>query len=382
LSPKQKDFGKAVADFKHSVSLEPRHKAGWNFLGLCYQASGEFSDVCDFVCSFFNHAPSSFVHIVRWLFVFFQALHCYDKVLTLDAHAVDTMGHAAQACEESSQVEKALKLYQFILLSPGDHHYDITVRRGWLHFKCGLINEAINDFTRGAALRSDGMSALHGLGVSFQAQGGFQKAIDCYDRVLAIDADHRCHFPRTFVTALWAHADVLIQDWNVSNEFHPFWKEAYCKKLPPSALAEVVHDNSLQNYHGIVDVVYREEPSNSNEVALLAQSQAIGVLITSHIPGSINNVRHQRMFGLSVLEMGQWLRRCVRDPLFQVSGRASCHSRNIHTPGWRDLVDVFVKWRSFADPLEPTNWLDELTPETVAEGFALQAAFVNGPMKL
>jgi hypothetical protein len=87
------------------------------------------------------------------------------------------------------------------------------------------------------------------------------------------------------------------------------------------------------------------------------------------------------MFGLAVLHMSQLIRRATDSRGFVMSGLSSSDDHTMHQLGWRDLIDVFVAWRTLAEPNERTIWLDKLDDETVSEGFALQTPLIHGALK-
>ncbi len=234
----------------------------------------------------------------------------------------------------------------------------------------GVFFDAINDFIRAVALQPTTVQGLYGQAVTWHVQGAFSKAIALYDRVLAIDADHRCHFLRDLAVAMGGKLDTRRNEWILNTYLTPWFKECLCKKQPASSLQGA--SPTLQPPTVVRADVEHGEDAHPDRLALLSACHGIGALMAAPVPGVLYSHHHQRMFGLAVVDMAQFVRRCLQSSTYVVSGLASCHSGTLHAPGWRDLVDIFVQWRSCAEPNEPTFWLDEFTPECVAEGFALQ----------
>ncbi len=50
--------------------------------------------------------------------------------------------------------------------------------------------------------------------------------------------------------------------------------------------------------------------------------------------------------------------------------------------GWRDFLDISIKWRQVSEPNDPVFWIDLLAPEAFAEGFGLQTPMVTGQMNV
>lgn len=48
-----------------------------------------------------------------------------------------------------------------------------------------------------------------------------------------------------------------------------------------------------------------------------------------------------------------------------------------HPPGWRDVVDVAVRWRQVSEPGDAVWWLDLLPTQAFVRGFGLQTPMVS-----
>ena len=54
-------------------------------------------------------------------------------------------------------------------------------------------------------------------------------------------------------------------------------------------------------------------------------------------------------------------------PLSFNSAGSSKDNGKTHEFGWRDFMDICVKWRQISEPNDPVFWIDLLAPEAFAE---------------
>ena len=101
-------------------------------------------------------------------------------------------------------------------------------------------------------------------------------------------------------------------------------------------------------------------------------------------PGFLSNRRQHLQCGFAILEMAQTLRReWAAEETTLVSGEFSSKPyREAHEFGWRDLMDIAVKWRQFSEPNDPVFWIDHMTTEAFNEGFGLQTPMITGQLRV
>ena len=194
--------------------------------------------------------------------------------------------------------------------------------------------------------------------------------------MLAHEPRHRAAYQYRIARLVSTSVDAACATWNVWAHLTPEFWDSFCKKAPASASDAAAADDSA----ALVDM--REASIASDDQRhLIELADRIGrVLHDATPPCIIVSSRTQRMFGCITLAMSQCIRQRVACGEFAVA--ASSGDRTLHQLGWRDLVDVFVRWRSIAEPGEATIWLDRLATDTVRDGFALHTPLLNGAQKV
>ena len=348
-----------MLDFKTTVGLEPRSKLGWNFLGLCHHAGGDY----------------------------LQALECFDRVLALDTESPEALANAAQSCRELGLAPRSLQLYARALALDA-RQPDVAAQHGWLLYRAGAIGAAADAFHRCLALAPAHELGLHGAAAACVAQGAFSRAQPLYERVLAEQRGNRAAFYAAHIARRLSR-DIHTQAtrWSLSGRggsdaFSPRFLDSLCRKMvasdelraelaaAPNASAPLSVDHDATWVDHSADAPAR--------VALLRLADAIGQRLAAFAPAcAIASPRMQRASGLAAVEMTQLVARAVADGSGQFED--DCNAAPV---GWRDLVDVFARWRLLADPNEPTVWLDAIDDESRRDGFALEVPLVHGHLKV
>ena len=216
----------------------------------------------------------------------------------------------------------------------------------------------------------------------------------------------------------------------------PYFKEAYCKRHPTSHPRMCNYRPQKPLNAKIPDVRLLDTPESKDIRRIVELSRKYGRLIQLNTPGFLSNLRQHRSCGLSILQMAQqarafWLgggkgaarKRDGGDgskaTLYFDPAGSSKDSGRQHDFGWRDFMDICVKWRQvttlspprlspsadapsapalrphggragtagltraarggqISEPNDPVFWIDLLAPEAFAEGFGLQTPMVTG----
>lgn len=140
-------------------------------------------------------------------------------------------------------------------------------------------------------------------------------------------------------------------------------------------------------------------PSPADMAALLQAADALGAQVQYRHQGFLVNRRQQRMAGLAALEFAQMLARvaaarkegnevtapdsgasvCGRGPSgIGGGGRGGSGS---HAVGWRDAMELIVKWRQVAEPNDQVLWVDLLTEREFSAGFGSHTPMFTGQTK-
>jgi len=126
--------------------------------------------------------------------------------------------------------------------------------------------------------------------------------------------------------------------------------------------------------------------------ALVRAADLTGSLIQYRHQGFLPNARQHRMAGLAAIEMAQAVRGLVADALAGTpttvpdagasgGGPGRRDPRGRHAFGWRDLVDIAVRWRQVSEPNDQVVWADLLASEEFEAGFGSHTPMYTGQTK-
>jgi hypothetical protein len=144
-----------------------------------------------------------------------------------------------------------------------------------------------------------------------------------------------------------------------------YFKEAYCKRHPTSHPRMCNYRPQKPLNAKIPDVRLLDTPESKDIRRIVELSRKYGRLIQLNTPGFLSNLRQHRSCGLSILQMAQqarafWLgggkgaarKRDGGDgskaTLYFDPAGSSKDSGRQHDFGWRDFMDICVKWRQVA----------------------------------
>jgi len=186
---------------------------------------------------------------------------------------------------------------------------------------------------------------------------------------------------------LFHRLDRNVRSFCVDRELPPLFKEAWCKKLPPSA--ELVSSYRGQPpLRGPAGAAKRPRgPPPAEVAALVGAADPLGRLIQYRHQGFLPNARQLRAAGLAALELAQTVSRAVFDraegrPTWVDSEGASCSGcSGRHEFGWRDAMDIVVKWRQLSEPNDQVLWVDLLTRKEFEAGFGSHTPMYSGQTK-
>jgi hypothetical protein len=270
-------------------------------------------------------------------------------------------------------------------------------------------------------------------------KGDFRCALEFFDSVLKIDPGSWCWFYREFCIYIWSFLDVKLSLYSVDDIIDARVKKGGCKQLDwisvirsaeelacpskkytpqriPHAVRELdISHGKLAEYGS----AWTDYVTNYHEkLKLLDIVYPYSSWIQLNCTGFPPSVRHYRAFGFSVLQMAAMLAKHwsalrveggvgleVNDAssssiAFHDAARSSSFhaaisagstatsastgfrgSSNTHFFGWRDLLDVAVLWRRFADPIDSVWWIDRFEQKVYEEGLGLQTLMVNGQLR-
>lgn len=254
---------------------------------------------------------------------------------------------------------------------------ELRFLRGACHHAIGLHRLAIEDYQRTLEASPDGLSQD---AVAFMCLSFYQKEM-----------------------ALWcrAHLDDPIKSLCLDADLHPEFKELWCKKTPPGSDFVAMYHQIMQPQQPNWDAP-PPQPRAPQELinALVTAADALGAQVQYHHQGFLPNKRQRRMAGLAAIEYAQLLvqaaaaRREGRPlPKYPDVGASSCArgrsgiggggrgGPGSHPMGWRDAMELLVKWRQVAEPNDQVLWVDLLTEREFSSGFGSHTPMFTGQTK-
>jgi hypothetical protein len=103
----------------------------------------------------------------------------------------------------------------------------------------------------------------------------------------------------------------------------------------------------------------------------------------------MNNIRQQRAVGFAAVELAQRMLQELRQR--RTSGENTSvtndgasgpfDSVGLHAFGWRDAMDIIVRWRQVGEPNDQVLWVDRLTREEFERGFGSHTPMYSGQTK-
>ncbi|BDA45969.1 probable UDP-N-acetylglucosamine-peptide N-acetylglucosam at N-terminal half [Coccomyxa sp. Obi] len=368
---KQRNYRAAVAELQRAVDLNPHSKQAWNFLGLCQVSMGDIR----------------------------LGAAAYERVLRMDPDNLEAWMHLAQARKEEASVAEAEAAFARAAELDRDGSRASARLRMHAHMCQGLGRHR-----RAAQLLRDALEAstspdaivecLHLRGACHHAVGEFIEAVANYERAFSMDnpdlgEDARSRqflsfYQREMALYALSRLDDPVADYCVDCDLHPIFKELWCKKLPPTAQLLSVYKLQALPPGGPPPAPPR--PPADDVARLIRHADALGKLLQYRHQGFLANARQQRMAGLAIIELAQTLRHLVAE---RAAGRAvmgpegASGSAAAHPFGWRDAMDIIVKWRQLSEPNDQARviWVDLLTREEFEAGFGSHTPIYSGQTK-
>ena len=225
--------------------------------------------------------------------------------------------------------------------------------------------------------------------------GNFKNSIRFFDTILEGSPESNAWFRREVAFHYLQNIDNDVLSYNIDTEVHPGIKEGhsitatdpreFMREFPDYESAVTKYHDCLDNENGASEI-----PSQSQELLLLTAELARWIQLDC--PGFMANKRHQRMFGIAVLQAAQTLRAHIS--LLRKGGRGleipnSCSSRtsldnvvtdnkNHHIFGWRDLFDIMIRWRQVSAFGDAVWWTDLFTTKNAADRHGITTWILDG----
>lgn len=402
---KSKDYIDAVADLDTCVRLDKDNKSAYSYMGLALVSVGEYK----------------------------RAFEAHEKALQLDPNFKEGWCHMAQSYQELAKSEKAVECLQRALSI--DRRFVNAYRLlGLLKHGLGDHKGAIRELSAGLEFDKLNLECLYLRASSHHAIGEYANAMKDYDAVVNMDIDSQekfvlqclAFYQRELALYSASRANVNFKWFDLDDDIHPMFKEAWCKRLHPKGVCEkVFRQPPLRESLKKGRVKQQDFIMTKPKKLLLETADCIGKKIQYYCPGFLHNKRQHRMAGLAAIEVAQkvsstWqaLRKtlisrskseakggkrskkkernnvisenrggvcCSTSSSSDTSSSCNCHeeksSSERFTLSWEDVYSIAVKWRQVSEPCDPVVWVNKLSEE-FNTGFGSHTPLILGQAKI
>ncbi|GAB4814575.1 hypothetical protein N2152v2_001621 [Parachlorella kessleri] len=320
----QGDLEEGIATYERALQLDPENKDLILNLGMALK------EMC-----VVSRAEQTLRRAIKLSRGGTTAVHAYRLLSQMKQGLGDHMGAIRELNKALTVAEKT------------SQRIELRFLRGACHHALGLHKQACDDYQstlecqQAAGLTTEAMQASIG--------GGWKELFLClafYQKELALYVRKQL--------------DNHIHAFCLDAEIGPEFKELWCKKAPPGPAFVEQYRHTMQP-HPNWNAPKPPAPPAELLDPLLCAADALGLLVQYTHQGFLPNARQQRMAGLAALEFAQTLAKLVEDRRAgrkswvanagaSVSAKAADRAKGRHLFGWRDAMDVIVRWRQLAEP--------------------------------
>jgi tetratricopeptide (TPR) repeat protein len=375
---RRRDYRRAVTQLKEAVKLDPENHQMWNVLGLCATSQGDIRD----------------------------GVAAYERAVALKPDLKEGFLNMAQALKEEGKTDDAERNFQKVLTLDAPNVPSMTAYRvmAQMRQQKGLHQDAVGLLTRALALkRQEGrIELLFQRAICHHALGYIREAVQDYDECMVTQGSngkgnggsgeeaktlqYLCFYQKEMALYLYHSLDRTFREICLDAELLPLFKELWCKKGPPTA--ELISHYSSQPSVPSVPPRPPPPPDAVKAAALTVLADGFGRLLQNQHQGFLPNVRQQRAAGLAIVELAQAMNeqlaaRRAGNTVWVSSAGSSVQAgaSGRHQFGWRDLMDIVVKWRQVAEPNDQVVWVDLLTRREFEAGFGSHTPMFTGQTK-
>ena len=156
----QKNFDKAITNYKKSIEINPNYAEGHNNLGGVLYKLGKFN----------------------------KAIDSYQRAIKIKPDFAEAYNNLGLAFKELGKFSEAIDSYQrAIKINP--NYAEAYNNLGLTSEELGKFSEAIDSYQRAIKINPNYAEAYNNLGITFNMIGKFNKAIDSYQRAIKIKPD-------------------------------------------------------------------------------------------------------------------------------------------------------------------------------------------------
>ncbi|GLI61283.1 hypothetical protein VaNZ11_003633 [Volvox africanus] len=375
---KMRDYRRACRDLQQAVKLDPTNSQAWNVLGLCSTSQGDIRDgvrAYEKAVELNPRLKEAWVNMGQALKEegrTTEAERALRKALSLDSVAqpsVHVMRVLAQMKQQKGEHAAAIKLLDraiSVAEARDEQVIELLYLRAICHHALGAVREAMRDY-EGCLnyVPRNGSTTPTEEARQFQFLSFYQKDMALYT---------------------YHSLDRKAADFCPDSELPAAFKELWCKKGPPTP--ELIAHYPQYPPLPLSPPPLPPPPDAEKLSRLTALADQLGVLLQNNHQGFLFNVRQQRAAGYAAVELGQALlevvaaRRGGRQHWVRSEGSSGqAGSAGRHLFGWRDAMDIVVKWRQLCEPNDQVVWVDLLTRREFEQGFGSHTPMFSGQTK-
>ncbi len=385
---KRRDYHRAELNLRSALELNPQATNLVPLLASCQVSQGDLAEGAALYSSLIESGYKEIDAMIN-LGMAFKELCKVDEAAAM-------LRRAATAGKGTIAEVNARRLLAQMYQGLGDHlgaireldaalkvalnegqRVELRFLRGACYHAVGLHKLAIEDYITTLEANPQGISPE---AISFMCLAFYQKEM-----------------------ALWgrAHIDEPVESLCLDADLHPEFKELWCKKTPPGPefvyMYRTIMQNQMPNWSA---PRLHAAPAPAVVKKLIAAADALGAQVQYRHQGFLPNQRQRRMAGFAAIEYAQMLLSAARArregkplPLIPDAGSSACArgpsgiggggrgGSGSHTLGWRDAMELLVKWRQVAEPNDQVLWVDLLTEREFSSGFGSHTPMFTGQTK-
>jgi len=334
---KQGNHEYALHDFQDALNLLPNHMESLILMALSLQDLGRYEDAIGVYESGLSYATGKTVGIVEN-----NMATCYSSMGNVD--------------DGETHFDEAIKA----------GHTSSYGTRGMYRYLNGNVQKSIKDMNKAGEVDDPNNVSLLQLrlqmrGVAYHSQGQYRWAEKDYTKILATNPPFPgmlSWFRLQMLPATQRVLDKPFTDYSFDHELHQSLKTAYVQLKSPKQVGKSYQPNNGRVSRSISDVNLSRSLTPQQQT-ILDGTNCLGRLMKYSTPGFFHNIRQQRMSGLAMIEIVQTMTRHWQKPI-RLKGKGSSLDRNPHIFGWRDMMDIAVRWRQHSEPNDHVFWADLL----------------------
>lgn len=369
---RQKDYRRACEEVKEAVKLDSNNFMAWNVFGLCSTSQGNIRD----------------------------GVLGYERALALKPDLKEAWLNMAMVLKEEGKSKESEKAFRKLLSldEPGNPNLNAMRVISQMRQQKGdhlgaiqILDEALSHQKEELAIE-----LLYQRGVCYHALGYMREAIKDYQACMSVNKEdaseetrslqYLSFYQKELALYLYSNFDKRASEYCLDCDVQPLFKELWAKKGPPTA--ELIAQYTPQPMLPMSPPVPPPRPDKEAVTLLSFYADRLGDLLQNDHQGFMYNTRLQRAAGFAAIELAQTIQGVIHDRRNggQTWVRSEGSSIQVgasgrHLFGWRDAMDIVVKWRQLAEPNDQVIWVDLLTRREFEQGFGSHTPMFTGQTK-